>query len=381
MLKPFSISLLIGASIFSSLANGQSNQVLQLEKSPRLLTFGEAAIAVPNSSDASHFETPTSGLVKAVNGAASYGAFSGKLKVEFDSNDGNGGSIRKDLKSDWSGHGLNLVFFTPLPTIIETGLLVTGGIQTNKIDFDEPDSVTERQRGALSVHGIAQVQDTTLTLSLNHQSEKMEFDSVLSATRKSSREGSVSYNSFGLGIRQEVSKDLSLAATYTPKSTKSFVTTDTDTDLDSTTNTIQTTEQEYKDVVYQNQTLSLAASLRLPDQNLTLAAGVSRLFPHKYRIDDTREEVLDDMTNVSMAAEMRFRANGIGLIPRIGIHNKAETDASLRSLQTGLAFDFGTLIADASLGYNYFVRDEDESDDSNLTVYFYSFALGLGMKI
>ena len=75
---------------------------------------------------------------------------------------------------------------------------------------------------------------------------------------------------------------------------------------------------------------------------------MSRLFPDKITID-SEERPLEGMTNLSLAAEMRMRPSGVSLNPGVGIHTKYNKESSLRSLQTGLALEFGTVVADVSL--------------------------------
>ena len=87
------------------------------------------------------------------------------------------------------------------------------------------------------------------------------------------------------------------------------------------------------------------------------------------------------MTNLSLAAEMRLQSNSLDLTPRVGIHNIEESKSSLRSIQAGLTFDFGSMAADASLGYNQMQTDRNESDGSELSIHYFNLALGLGMKI
>ncbi len=224
------------------------------------------------------------------------------------------------------------------------------------------------------------MQNSTFTLSIYSRNEKKESSLTSIPDRSSSRKGSVSYNSYGLGVRHDFLPTFSLAATYKPKATKTFVYKSKLTDLNTETNTIETTLSDDNDFEYQNQALSIASSLRLPDQNLTLAAGFSRLFPDKITIDSEETDLVGS-TNLSLAAEMRLHSNSLALAPRVGIHNIAEKNSSLRSIQAGLAFDFGAVVADASLGYNQMQTNKNESDGSELSIHYYNFALGLGLKI
>ncbi len=379
MIAKSSICFMSSFSFLSPLANANSYQILQQDRSPRMQTFWEAAIAVPNSSETPHLETPTSGLVNEINVGGSYGAFSGETKLEFEPPNDSGGPNPNLFEGKWKGDSLNLFFFTPFTSMIKTGLLITGGIQENELEFKKnTDSQAKARQFSLSAHGIMQVQNSTFTLSIYNRNEKKE--SSLTSNLSSSRKGSVSYNSYGLGLRHDFLPTFSLAATYKPKATKTFVYKSRLTELNTETNTSETTISEDNDFEYQNQALSIAASLRLPDQNLTLAAGVSRLFPDKITID-SKERDLVGMTNLSLAAEMRLQSNSLDLTPRVGIHNIEESKSSLRSIQAGLTFDFGSMAADASLGYNQMQTDRNESDGSELSIHYFNLALGLGMKI
>ena len=122
-------------SLFSSLAIGSSYQIFHQDKSPRMQTFGEAAIAVPNSSDTPHLEAPTSGLIDEISLGGSYGGFIGETKLEFEPPNDSGGPNPNLFEGKWKGDSLNLFFFTPFTSMIKTGLLITGGIQENELEF------------------------------------------------------------------------------------------------------------------------------------------------------------------------------------------------------------------------------------------------------
>ena len=135
MIAKSSICFMSSFSFLSPLANANSYQILQQDRSPRMQTFWEAAIAVPNSSETPHLETPTSGLVNEINVGGSYGAFSGETKLEFEPPNDSGGPNPNLFEGKWKGDSLNLFFFTPFTSMIKTGLLITGGIQENELEF------------------------------------------------------------------------------------------------------------------------------------------------------------------------------------------------------------------------------------------------------
>jgi hypothetical protein len=367
----------------SFVAFSQSNQILYLDKSPRNLTFGEAAKAIPNAIGTPHLETPTSGLIGEKAAETNFGSSNGEFNVEYDSLQ-NGSEVRKKNEADWNGKSLNFIYFTPVPALfspdLNYGLLVTGGIQGNTIDYRKLEGRTESKRSSLSAHGIGQVQTMTFALSFHHQGEVKESSSSMGITNTSSSEESFHLNSFELGIRKDLSTSISVAATYSPKSFKPYGKTNRDSELDPNTNTSRTNIFESKEFTSSNEALSIAGSLKILEDNLILAAGLNRQFPGKVTVD-SKENELEGLTSLSLAAEMQLPTESLSILPRFGIHYGKNENITHSSLQSGLALDFGKYIADASLGYTRYIQTLDQTDSFEIKVQFYTYALGVATKL
>lgn len=367
----------------SLVAFGQSNQILYLDKSPRNLTFGEAAKAIPNAIGRPHLETPTSGMIGEKAAEANFGSSNGEFNVDYDTLQ-DGSEVRKKNVADWTGKSLNFIYFTPVPALfftdINTGLLVTGGIQGNTIDYRNLEGRAVSKRSSLSAHGMGQAQSTTFALSFHHQGELKESSSSTGITRASSSEETFHHNSFELGIRQDIFTLMSVAATYTPKSFKTYSKTNRDSDIDLNNGTSQTSIYESKEFTSINEALSIAGSVKFPEQNLILAAGLSRQFPGKVTVD-SKENDLEGLTNLSLAAEMQLPTERLNILPRFGIHYGKNENITLSSLQSGVALDFGNFIADGSLGLTRYIQTLDQTDGFEIKVQFYTYALGLTAKL
>jgi hypothetical protein len=220
----------------------------------------------------------------------------------------------------------------------------------------------------------------TFALSFHHQGEVKESSSSMGITNTSSSEESFHLNSFELGIRKDLSTSISVAATYSPKSFKPYGKTNRDSELDPNTNTSRTNIFESKEFTSSNEALSIAGSLKILEDNLILAAGLNRQFPGKVTVD-SKENELEGLTSLSLAAEMQLPTESLSILPRFGIHYGKNENITHSSLQSGLALDFGKYIADASLGYTRYIQTLDQTDSFEIKVQFYTYALGVATKL